>query len=103
MDVPGYEGTSRKRNWPSRRGAPAALVTGYTGVGIRAAAAPTAGPGTQCARAASYPAETTPVAFWSTEARCAILPRGPNGIFGTENLGTNLPGDAAVYMGIAHV
>jgi hypothetical protein len=62
-----------------------------------------AAPSTQCAPAAAYPAATTPVAFWSTEARCAIVPAGPNGVFGTENFGNKFPGEAAVYMGIVHV
>ena len=50
-----------------------------------------------------YPAATTPVAFWSTEARCAIVPAGPGGVFGSENFGNKFPGEAAVYMGIVHV
>jgi hypothetical protein len=58
---------------------------------------------TQCAPAAAYPAATTSVAFWSTEARCAIVPAGPGGIFGSENFGNKFPGEAAVYMGIVHV
>ena len=62
--------------------------------------APTAS--TQCAPAARYPAAATAVAFWSTEARCAIVPPGPGGIFGRENFGTKFPGEAAVYMGIVH-
>ncbi len=60
-------------------------------------------PATQCAPAATYPAAATPVAFWSTEARCAIVPAGPGGIFGSENFGNKFPGEAAVYMGIVHV
>ena len=60
-------------------------------------------PTTQCRPAAAYPAATTPVAFWSTEARCAIVPAGPGGVFGTENFGNKFPGEAAVYMGIVHV
>jgi hypothetical protein len=60
-------------------------------------------PTTQCAPAANYPAATTPVAFWSTEARCAIVPAGPGAIFGSENFGNKFPGEAAVYMGIVHV
>jgi hypothetical protein len=60
-------------------------------------------PATQCAPAAAYPAATTPVAFWSTEARCAIVPAGPGGMFGSENFGNKFPGEAAVYMGIVHV
>ena len=60
-------------------------------------------PTTQCAPAAGYPAATTPVAFWSTEARCAIVPAGPGGSFGSENFGNKFPGEAAVYMGIVHV
>ncbi len=43
------------------------------------------------------------MAFWSTEARCAIVPAGPGGIFGAENFGNKFPGEAAVYMGIVHV
>jgi hypothetical protein len=69
-------------------------------------AAPSVGatqPTTQCAPAAAYPAAPTPVAFWSTEARCAIVPAGPGGVFGTENFGNKFPGEAAVYMGIVHV
>src|SRR3954463_3127102 len=53
-------------------------------------------PATQCA---GLPAATTAVAFWSTEARCAIVP--PTA--GPENFGNKFPGEAAVYMGIAHV
>jgi PAP2 superfamily len=60
-------------------------------------------PATQCNPAAAYPAATTPVAFWSTEARCAIVPAGPGGVFGSENFGNKFPGEAAVYMGIVHV
>src|SRR5947207_6791376 len=56
-------------------------------------------PATQCATAAGYPAAATPVAFWSTEARCAIVP--PTA--GPENFGNKFPGEAAVYMGIVHV
>ena len=44
----------------------------------------------------------TPVIDWSTEARRAIVPAGPDGIFGTENYGNKFPGEAAVYMGIVH-
>ena len=69
------------------------------GAGPSVAAAPT----TQCSPAANYPAAPTPVAFWSTEARCAIVPAGPGGIFGSENFGNKFPGEAAVYMGIVHV
>src|SRR5438477_8962951 len=43
-----------------------------------------------------------PVIYWSNEARRAIVPAGPNGIFGTENYGNKFPGEAAVYMGIVH-
>src|SRR5690348_8755077 len=66
--------------------------------------APSAGaPATQCVPAASYPAAQTPVAFWSTEARCAIVPAGLGGANGAENFGNKFPGEAAVYMGIVHV
>jgi hypothetical protein len=44
----------------------------------------------------------TPVIVWSTEARRAIVPAGPGGIFGTENYGNKFPGEAAVYMAIVH-
>ena len=46
----------------------------FAGAGSGAGAPP---PPTQCAPVANYPAATTPVAFWSTEARCAIVPAGP--------------------------
>ena len=72
----------------------------FVGAGPSAGAAP---PTTQCKSAANYPAAATPVAFWSTEARCAIVPAGPGGVFGTENFGNKFPGEAAVYMGIVHV
>jgi len=39
---------------------------------------------------------------WSHEARRAIVPPGPNGVFGAENYGNKFPGEAAVYMGIVH-
>jgi hypothetical protein len=74
-------------------------VVAFAGAGLGADAPPP----TQCAPAAKYPAATTPVAFWSTEARCAIVPAGPGGVLGPENFGTKFPGEAAVLMGIAHV
>ena len=80
----------------------AALLGAVAFVGAGPSGAATA-PTTQCAPAANYPAEATPVAFWSTEARCAIVPAGPGGIFGSENFGNKFPGEAAVYMGIVHV
>jgi hypothetical protein len=43
-----------------------------------------------------------PVIHWSNEARQAIVPPGPNGVFGAENYGNKFPGEAAVYMGIVH-
>jgi hypothetical protein len=63
-----------------------------------AAPALSAAPQTQCAPAAAMPAATTAVAFWSTEARCAIVPSAA----GSENFGNKFPGDGAVYMGIVH-
>jgi len=72
----------------------------FVGAGPGVGATP---PTTQCAPAANYPAATAPVVFWSTEARCAIVPAGPGGIFGSENFGNKFPGEAAVYMGIVHV
>lgn len=64
-----------------------------------------------CAPSASRPVESNPrkiamaarpVLDWSDEARRAIVPSGPNGIFGAENYGNKFPGEAAVYMGIVH-
>src|SRR3954453_11986631 len=83
-----------------------AVLAILAGSVVLAGPAPGAGatpPTTQCAPAAGYPAATTPVAFWSTEARCAIVPAGPGGLFGAENFGNKFPGEAAVYMGIVHV
>ena len=80
----------------------AVLLGAVVLVGARPGVA-AASPNTQCAPAANYPAATTPVAFWSTEARCAIVPAGPGGIFGSENFGNKFPGEAAVYMCIVHV
>src|SRR2546430_12762115 len=54
----------------------------------------------QAAHAAGLAA--TPVIDWSNEARRAIIPAGPGGIFGSENYGNKFPGEAAVYMGIVH-
>src|SRR6059058_3196884 len=54
----------------------------------------------QAAHAADLAA--TPVIDWSNEARRAIIPAGPGGIFGSENYGNKFPGEAAVYMGIVH-
>jgi hypothetical protein len=70
-------------------------ATSFIGAGAGAGATPA----TQCAPTAAYPAESAPVAFWSTEARCAIVPPGA----GPENFGNKFPGEAAVYMGIVHV
>jgi hypothetical protein len=56
-----------------------------------------------CASAAhAADLRATPVIIWSTEARRAIVPAGPGGIFGPENYGNKFPGEAAVYMGIVH-
>jgi hypothetical protein len=46
---------------------------------------------------------STAVIDWSNEARRAIVPPGPGGIFGPENYGNKFPGEAAIYMGIVHV
>jgi hypothetical protein len=75
-----------------------AVASVGAGTGVRATP-----PTTQCAPVAHYPAAKSPVAFWSTEARCAIVPAGPGGIFGPENFGSKFPGEAAVLMGIVHV
>jgi hypothetical protein len=82
------------------------LLAALLGAAVMAGTEPAVGatpPSTQCTPAAAYPAATSPVAFWSTEARCAIVPAGPGGIFGAENFGNKFPGEAAVYMAIAHV
>src|ERR1044072_1718824 len=62
-----------------------------------AAAAPP--PTTQCSPAANYSAATNPVAYWSTEARCAVAPPSAR----PENFGNKFPSDAAVYMGTGPV
>jgi hypothetical protein len=82
-----------------------ALLVGLVVAILLVGAGPGTGapPQTQCAPGAAMPAATTPVAYWSTEARCAIVPAGPGGSFGAENFGNKFPGEAAVYMGIAHV
>jgi hypothetical protein len=70
----------------------AALGAGSTVAAVGAA------PQTQCAPAAALPAATSAVAYWSTEARCSIVPAAA----GAENFGNKFPGEAAVYMGIVH-
>jgi hypothetical protein len=82
---------------------PVSLLVAALASVVGPGAGATAPPATQCAPTAGYPAATTPVAIWSTEARCAIVPAGPGGVFGTENFGNKFPGEAAVYMGIVHV
>jgi hypothetical protein len=81
-----------------RLGLLVALSGAMTSIGAAPSSAQTP-PATQCAPAAAFPAATTPVAYWSTEARCAIVP--PTA--GPENFGNKFPGEAAVYMGIVHV
>jgi hypothetical protein len=76
-------------------------AVGFAGNGAGGAAA--TAPATQCAPAANYPAATTTIAYWSTEARCSIIPAGPGGVFGLENFGNKFPGEAGVYMGIVQV
>ena len=63
--------------------------------------ASSAAPATMSTRATAG-VDAAPVAAWSTEARRAIVPAGPGGIFGPENYGNKFPGEAAVYMGIVH-
>ena len=87
----------------SRLAIMAALLFAVAAVGTAPGIGAPASSTTQCAPSANYPVATTPVAFWSTEARCAIVPAGPGGIFGAENFGNKFPGEAAVYMGIVHV
>jgi hypothetical protein len=53
-------------------------------------------------RAYAIEVSPDPVMYWSNEARRAIVPAGPGGIFGPENFGNKFPGEAAVYMGIVH-
>jgi hypothetical protein len=75
-------------------------VVAFVGAGSSAGAPP---PATQCAPAAQFAAATTPVGFWSTEARCAVVPAGAGAVNGAENFGNKFPGEAAVYMGIVHI
>ena len=90
---------SSRMNTVSSLGLLVAVLVAVTliGAGPSSAQGP---PVTQCAPAAGYPAATTPVAYWSTEARCAIVP--PAGGLRPENFGNKFPGEAAVYMGIVH-
>jgi hypothetical protein len=46
--------------------------------------------------------ERDAVSHWSNEARQAIVPPGPGGVFGQENYGDKFPGEAAIYLGIVH-
>src|ERR1700756_2909647 len=87
----------------SKQVARLAALIGIAAVGGVSAAASPGAPATQCAPAAAFPAAKTVVAYWSTEARCSIVPAGPGGVFGAENFGNKFPGEAAVYMGIVHV
>ena len=89
---------SSRMNTVSTLGLLVAVLVAVTliGAGPSSAQGP---PVTQCAAAAGFPAAMTPVAYWSTEARCAIVP--PTA--GPENFGNKFPGEAAVYMGIVHV
>jgi hypothetical protein len=68
-------------------------------VGVVPSVGATPPPTTQCAPGADFAAATTPVDFWSTEARCAIVPPAA----GPENFGNKFPGEAAVYICIVHV
>jgi hypothetical protein len=58
--------------------------------------------GTRLSRVPTTATRAAPVIAWSHEARRAIVPAGPNGIFGTENYGNKFPGEAAIYLGIVH-
>jgi hypothetical protein len=71
----------------------ALLLDAGPGVGARP-------PATHCARDGSHPAAAAPVPFWSTQARCAMVPVGPTGTFGSD-LGARSPAEAAVFIGIA--
>src|SRR4051812_44487610 len=63
-------------------------------------ASATVGPGTTAQAHATSAA--TPVLDWSDEARRAIVPAGPGGVFGAENYGNKFPGEAAIYLAIVH-
>jgi len=61
-------------------------------------------PGTRSVQVAgAAPLPAAPVIYWSNEARRAIVPPGPGGIFGPENYGNKPPPEGAVYMAIVHV
>ena len=51
---------------------------------------------------AQAPVSAAPVADWSREAQRAIVPPGPNGIYGQDNYGNKAPGEAGVLMAIVH-
>jgi hypothetical protein len=71
-------------------------------VSLLALCAPRATSDIDSGRRQIAPGAATPVIDWSHEARRAIVPPGPGGIFGVENYGNKFPGEAAVYMGIVH-
>jgi hypothetical protein len=64
---------------------------------VLAGASATAGIG-RTPRADAASVSAAPVAFWSNEARRAIVPASA----GAENFGNKFPGEAGVYMGIVH-
>jgi hypothetical protein len=77
------------------------LLAGVSVVLVGAVQATTSAGATRATSEAAFSA--SPVIDWSNEARRAIVPPGPGGIFGTENYGNKFPGEAGIYMAIAHV
>jgi hypothetical protein len=78
-------------------------IFGFAAAALLALATASATPGSgRTAQAGVAALAATPVIDWSNEARRAIVPAGPGGIFGAENFGNKFPGEAAVYMGIVH-
>lgn len=71
-------------------------------VGLVAVCAPATTWELGATRRQTAPGSAAPIIDWSNEARRAIVPPGPGGIFGPDNYGNKFPGEAAVYMGIVH-
>src|SRR5262252_3579181 len=74
-------------------------LLGMLGGVVAASPALARGAKSQAFPAASTDLSAAPVVAWSNEARRAIVPPSA----GPENFGNKFPGEAAVYMGIAHV
>jgi hypothetical protein len=91
--------TLRTKEAPTRRTIVFLATTLFAVGAVNAGPTTGATPLTQCAPGMAFSAAVSSVAYWSTEARCAIVPPAA----GQENYGNKFPGEAGVYMGIVHV